>query len=134
MVLSLLDWPGYSTDVGSLADPVDGYLVTVHLPPGSNGRVVHVDFHPPGWHLELGAWVLALVAGAGWSVVSAVRRRVDRPSAVNAAQREHGVAALGEREHGGGAVGRVGRTRGPGELLADAAHQGIRVGSSSSRE
>jgi hypothetical protein len=75
VVLSLLDWPGYSTDVGSLAPPVDGYLVTVDLPPGSNGRVVHVDFHPPGWHLELGAWALALCGGAGWSAVDAVRRR-----------------------------------------------------------
>jgi hypothetical protein len=75
VVLSLLDWPGYATDVGSLADPVDGYLVTVDLPPGSSGQVVHVEFHPPGWHLELGAWVLALLAGAGWSLVSATRRR-----------------------------------------------------------
>jgi hypothetical protein len=75
VVLSLLDWPGYTTDVGSLGAPLDGYLVTVHLPAGSNGQVVHVDFHPPGWHLELGAWALALVAGAGWSVACAVRRR-----------------------------------------------------------
>jgi hypothetical protein len=75
VVLSLLAWPGYATDVGSLADPVDGYLVTVELPPGSSGRVVHVDFHPPGWHLELGAWALALLAGAGWSAVAAVSRR-----------------------------------------------------------
>jgi hypothetical protein len=75
VVLSLLDWPGYHTDVGSLADPVDGYLVTVHIPPESTGDVVHVDFHPPGWPLELGAWALALAAGAAWSVVAAARRR-----------------------------------------------------------
>jgi hypothetical protein len=75
VVLSLLDWPGYHTDVGSLSDPVDGYLVTVHLPPGSTGDVVHVDFRPPGWPLEAGAWALALVIGAAWSVVAAVRRR-----------------------------------------------------------
>jgi hypothetical protein len=75
VVLSLLAWPGYTTDVGSLGAPVDGYLVTVDLPPGSNGRVVHVDFHPPGWPVELAAWALALVAGAGWSLVAAVRRR-----------------------------------------------------------
>ncbi len=37
VVLSLLDWPGYATDVGSLADPVDGYLVTVHLPGTAQG-------------------------------------------------------------------------------------------------
>jgi len=75
VVLSLLAWPGYSTDVGTLADPVDGYLVTVDVPPGSSDEVVHVDFRPPGWHLELGAWALALLAGAGWSLEFARRRR-----------------------------------------------------------
>jgi hypothetical protein len=75
VVLSLLDWPGYTTDVGSLAHPVDGYLVTVHLPPGSNGQVVRVAFHPPGWHLELAAWALALIVGAAWSAAAAVARR-----------------------------------------------------------
>jgi hypothetical protein len=75
VVLSLLDWPGYRTDVGSLSDPVDGYLVTVHLPPGSTGDVVHVDFRPPGWPLELGAWAFALVVGAAWSILTALRRR-----------------------------------------------------------
>lgn len=75
VVLSLLDWPGYHADVGTLSDPVDGYLVTLHLPPSAAGDVVHVDFHPPGWPLELGAWLLALLGGAGWSVVHARSRR-----------------------------------------------------------
>ena len=76
MVLSLLDWPGYATDVGSLADPVDGYLVTVRpARVGAEGETVHVDFRPPGWTAEVAAWVLALVAGAGWSLFYAVRRR-----------------------------------------------------------
>ena len=60
VVLSLLDWPGYATDVGSLADPVDGYLVTVRLPASAQGETVHVGFHPPGWTLEVAAWALAL--------------------------------------------------------------------------
>jgi hypothetical protein len=74
-VLSLLAWPGYATSVGSLADPVDGYLVTVDLPASARGQVVHVGFHPPGWPLEVGAWALALVAGAAWSVTFAFRGR-----------------------------------------------------------
>jgi hypothetical protein len=74
-VLSLLDWPGYATDVGNLADPVDGYLVTVDLPASARGETVHVDFRPPGWDAELAAWTIALVGGAGWSLSSAVRRR-----------------------------------------------------------
>lgn len=73
--MSLLAWPGYATSVGTLAAPVDGYLVTVKVPASASGRTVHVGFHPPGWWVEVGAWVLALVAGAAWSVVVAVRRR-----------------------------------------------------------
>ena len=48
MVLSLLDWPGYTTSVGDLADPVDGYLVTVHVPPSAQGETVDVDLPPAG--------------------------------------------------------------------------------------
>ncbi len=75
VVLSLLDWPGYHTDVGSLVDPVDRYLVTVRLPASAQGEVAHVDFAPPWWRAELGAWVLALIAGGAWSVAHALRRR-----------------------------------------------------------
>ena len=74
VALRLLDWPGYSTSVGSLTDPVDGYLVTVQVPSSAAGSTVHVDFHPPGWTAEVGAWVLALLAGAGWSAWSAIAR------------------------------------------------------------
>jgi hypothetical protein len=75
VVLSLLDWPGYRTDVGGLADPVDGYLVTVDVPASAQGKTVHVEFRPPGWVAELLAWVLALAGGAAWSIVHAARRR-----------------------------------------------------------
>jgi hypothetical protein len=74
VVLSLLDWPGYSTSTGSLDDPVDGYLVTVRLPAAAQGQTVDVIFHPPGWTAEIAAWVLALLGGAAWSVVARVRR------------------------------------------------------------
>jgi hypothetical protein len=73
VVLSALAWPGYHTDVGTLTDPVDGYLVTVAVPAGSAGRTVTVGFSPPGWPLELGCWWLAVLAGATWSVASRVR-------------------------------------------------------------
>lgn len=74
VVLSLLDWPGYSTTVGSLAQPVDGYLVTVHLPASAAGQTAEIGFQPPGWTAEIVAWVLALLGGLIWSVWSAVRR------------------------------------------------------------
>jgi hypothetical protein len=75
VVLSLIDWPGYATSVGTLADPLDGYLVTVHLPASAQGETVHVGFQPPGWSLEVAAWAVALSVGAGWSLLYAVRRR-----------------------------------------------------------
>jgi hypothetical protein len=74
VVLSLLDWPGYATSVGTLAHPVDGYLLTVHLPGSAGGQTVDVGFHPPGWSAEVASWLLALLAGAVWSVVATVRR------------------------------------------------------------
>ena len=54
--------------------------MTVHVPASAQGRTVDVAFHPPGWTAEIAAWVLALVAGAGWSVVVAVRRRRTHPA------------------------------------------------------
>jgi hypothetical protein len=78
VVLSLLDWPGYSTSVGSLADPVDGYLLTVHVPAAAAGQRVDVVFRPPGWTAEVAAWALALVGAATWSVWSAVALRRSR--------------------------------------------------------
>jgi hypothetical protein len=74
VVLSLLDWPGYRTDVGTVSTSVDGYLLTLRLPAGAAGTPVTVRFSPPGWPLEVGAWWLAVVAGVGWSVLAWRRR------------------------------------------------------------
>lgn len=52
--------------------------MTVHLPASAAGQIARVAFHPPGWDAEVAAWVIALLAGAGWSVAHALRRRRDR--------------------------------------------------------
>jgi hypothetical protein len=78
VVLSLLDWPGYTTSAGTLGDPVDGYLLTVNLPASAQGQPVEVAFRPPGWTAEIAAWVLALLGGAIWSVWSVVTLRRSR--------------------------------------------------------
>jgi hypothetical protein len=75
VVLSRVAWPGYRTDVGSLADPVDGYLLTLDLPPGAEGRTVTVAFSPPGWALEVASWWVAVVGGAAWTTAWWWRRR-----------------------------------------------------------
>lgn len=75
VVIAALAWPGFSTDVGTVGKPLDGYLLTVDLPPGAAGRTVTVRYSPPGWHLELVALGLALVGAVAWSGAAAVSRR-----------------------------------------------------------
>jgi hypothetical protein len=55
--------------------------VTLRLPASAQGQTVDVGFRPPGWWAELGAWALALLAGAAWSVAAAVHRRRSEPDA-----------------------------------------------------
>ena len=67
---------GTSTDhVGRVAQPVDGYLLTVDLPADATGRTVTVRYSPPGWHLELASLGLAVLGGVAWCGVVAVSRR-----------------------------------------------------------
>jgi hypothetical protein len=75
VVMSALAWPGFATDVGRLAQPVDGYLLTVDLPADAAGRTVTVRYSPPGWHLELATLGLAILGGVAWCGVVAVSRR-----------------------------------------------------------
>jgi hypothetical protein len=80
VVLSTLAWPGWSTDVGALAEPVDGYLLTVHVPADAAGQTVTVRFAPPGWPVEVACWWLAVVGGALWCLGSALLGRRGRAS------------------------------------------------------
>ncbi|WP_330472744.1 hypothetical protein [Terrabacter sp. C0L_2] len=75
VVLSRLQWPGYTVSGASLVDPTDGYLVTVAVPAGSAGQQVTVSFSPPGWALELATLVAAAFLALAWIVVAALRRR-----------------------------------------------------------
>jgi len=75
VTFSRLAWPGYSVTNGSLAANVDGYLLTVDVPPGSAGKTVTVRFLPPGWWVEVTTWSLAVLLGGGWLVVATVRGR-----------------------------------------------------------
>jgi hypothetical protein len=75
VVLAALAWPGFGSDVGHLATPVDGYLLTVDVPADAAGRTVTVRYSPPGWHLELATLGLALLGGVAWSGAAAIHRR-----------------------------------------------------------
>lgn len=95
VVLSALGWPGYRADGGQVADPVDGYLLTVDVPGDAAGRVVTVRYSPPAWPVEVAAWWAAVVIGAGWCVVVWRRRRaqVSAASSSPATHPDRGTAA-----------------------------------------
>lgn len=80
LTFSRLAWPGYTVSGGAtLASPVDGYLLTVHVPAGATGKNVTVRFTPPAWRIELAAWALSLIISALWSTIAFVRWRRRRP-------------------------------------------------------
>ncbi|MBW3647800.1 MAG: hypothetical protein KY440_08510 [Actinobacteria bacterium] len=80
-VFSRLNWPGYSVTGGTLAEPVNDFLVAVDVPASTEGGTVELSFSPPGWTTVRASWALALVLGLGWSVTHLVlarrRRRRD---------------------------------------------------------
>lgn len=84
IVFSRLDWPGYTVTGGTISeDPVRGYLLTVNVPPGSEGTDVTVRFRPPAWRAIQGAMaaaVLITIAVTVLEVVRGRRRRAERPA------------------------------------------------------
>jgi hypothetical protein len=102
VVLSRLQWPGYSVSGAELADPTDGYLTTVSLTPESVGTEVTVSFRPPGWTLELATLAGAILLGVGWVVLAAVRRRRTRPQAAVVAGARPDAGSPGESTLGEG--------------------------------
>ena len=98
-MLSRLAWPGYHVAGGSLGKPLDGLLVSVHVPAGAAGRVVTVAFTPPGWRLELVCWWLSVLGSLAWSGLFAVaaRRRTRR-----ARREEPSPSSPGAEEQSGG--------------------------------
>lgn len=75
VVFSRLAWPGYMTDGGRLGEPDQGFLLTLDLSAADVGSTITVTFRPPGWPVELGALVLALVLALAWSVLNLVKSR-----------------------------------------------------------
>lgn len=84
VVLSRLAWPGYEVDGGKLGEPLEGFLLTVDVPPGEVGRIVSVDFVPSGWRVGRMALIFGIFGGLAWSMaawIGARRRIIDERSA-----------------------------------------------------
>ncbi|PPF67022.1 hypothetical protein C5E16_10030 [Clavibacter michiganensis] len=76
VALSLIPWPGYQIDRGELTrDPVDGMLLGVDVSPEDEGQTVTVSFWSPGWQVQLGCGILAVLLVAAWALL---RRRARR--------------------------------------------------------
>lgn len=73
IVLSRLAWPGYRVSGAALSDPVDGFLLTVDVPGGSDGQTVVVTYRPPMWEVQVVSLVTALLLGLGFSIWSSRR-------------------------------------------------------------
>lgn len=81
VALSRLAWPGYSVENATLsAQPVDGFLLALDIPSSSVGDEVTVSFQPPGWTVELTAWLLGVGGVLIWALVVLVRRIRRGPS------------------------------------------------------
>ncbi|MBE4719491.1 YfhO family protein [Pseudarthrobacter sp. AB1] len=106
VTLGRIAWPGYAADGATIGDPLRGYLLTVHVAPDMAGKTVTVTFQPPGWNVEIASLAAALLLGAVWSLVHALRGRrrpespddptasADRPEAAPPASAPSSAAAL----------------------------------------
>lgn len=75
VVLSRLDYPGYSIEGAGETDPVRGWLLTVDASDAEPGALVTVSFRPPGFAAMLIAFGLAAVILIGWPIVVLRRGR-----------------------------------------------------------
>ncbi|WJL95102.1 hypothetical protein QSU92_14275 [Microbacterium sp. ET2] len=82
IVLSRLDYPGYSVDGAGFDQPVRGWLLTVDASGAAPGDVITVRFRPPGFGAMIAAYILCAALVAGWMVVR-FRQRAGAPVAGN---------------------------------------------------
>ncbi len=75
VVLSRLDYPGYSVGGAELADPVRDWLLTVDASSAQPGDVVTVSFRPPGVPLMVAALALGAVILIAWPILQHRWRR-----------------------------------------------------------
>lgn len=93
VVLSRLDWPGYTVEGGELAPSVRDYLLTVTVPEDAAGGEITVSFSPPGWRAGLLALGIAVVGALGLGALDLVRQHLRPALARRRARDEDGATA-----------------------------------------
>lgn len=83
IVTSRLAWPGYTVDGARFDEPADGFLLSVVVPPGHEGRVT-IQFRPAGIGVAVASLLTAAVATAAWSLL---RRFPSRPRRLSSERR-----------------------------------------------
>ncbi|MBX7445443.1 MULTISPECIES: hypothetical protein [unclassified Arthrobacter] len=75
-----LPWPGYEARGASISSPVDGFLLAIDVPEGSDGKTLSIAFTPPGWAVGVALWSLGVAGAIILSVgdIIAVRARRTR--------------------------------------------------------
>lgn len=81
VVINRIPWPGYRISGAEFTEPLDDLLMRVHLTPDQVGEPITITYRPPGWPLEAGSWLVAVVAGLGWSLAEVIRSRGSARSA-----------------------------------------------------
>jgi hypothetical protein len=83
IVLSRVDWPGYQVTNAKVAEPVDDYLLTLHVSSTDAHREIVARYAPPHWPLLLASLAVAGLISLGWSIAAAaapiLRRRQASP-------------------------------------------------------
>jgi len=79
VALSRLPWPGYSVDGAQLRKtPLEGFLLSVDVPAGAEGKIVTVHYRSPGYVIMAGATGLLALLILAWGAARVFARRGGR--------------------------------------------------------
>jgi hypothetical protein len=78
VVFSRIAWPGYQASNATVTDPVDDYLLTVHVSPKNANKDITIHYAPPHWAFLIRLLLAAIAIGLAWSLLAALAPRLPR--------------------------------------------------------
>ncbi|MGH8892880.1 MAG: hypothetical protein ACRDWY_06175 [Actinomycetes bacterium] len=76
IVFSRLAWPGYQVTNATVIDPVDKYLLAVHVSPDDANRAITIHYEPPHWTFLIRLMFAGIAIGLAWSLLAALTPRL----------------------------------------------------------